>query len=305
MPFSSKTPFTRLPALPTLVTLSAAGGAATLALQFYRRPVETITEAARISLLLRGVREETCDVAGLPIHYYFAGRRGTPLIFIHGLGASAESWALLMPRLSKEYLVYAPDLPGFGKTPLAPEGYNIRTHVLYVRRFLDALDYPQVTLVGNSLGGWIATRFAVEYPQRVKHLYLLNSAGLHRENGHSPYATDRAAAQRSIEYIQGQRMPLPGFLLDTMVRVSQRPAYKGFIENYDPQEELDAVLTQVQAPTTIIWGIQDGLFPISCAHDFHSGITNSELILLPGVGHVPQTQATARVARVILEDRGK
>ena len=97
-------------------------------------------------------------------------------------------------------------------------------------------------------------------------------------------------------------MTLRGFLLDAMVRVSQRPAYKGFIENYDPQEELDSVLAQVRVPTTIIWGMQDGLFPITCAHDFHRGITNSELILLPGVGHVPQTQATARVARVILED---
>ncbi|MFL5586192.1 MAG: alpha/beta fold hydrolase [Ktedonobacteraceae bacterium] len=306
MPFAPKNPFTRFPTLPTLVTL-AAGVAAALAVQFYRRPSETVTEAARISMLLKGVREEICDVDGFPIHYYYAGRRGTPLIFIHGLGASAESWALLMPRLSREYLVYAPDLPGFGKTPLAPEGFNIRTHVLYIRRFLDALGYPQVTLVGNSLGAWIATRFAVEYPRRVKRLYLLNSAGLRRENGHSPYATDRAAAHRSIERIQGRRIPmrLPGFLLDAMVGVSQRPAYKGFIDNYDPQEELDSVLAQVQVPTTIIWGMQDGLFPITCAHDFHSGITNSELILLPGVGHVPQTQATAEVARVILEDRGK
>jgi pimeloyl-ACP methyl ester carboxylesterase len=304
MPFSSKNPFTRFPTLPTLVTLAAGG--VTLAVPFYRRPVETMTNLARITMLLRGVREATCEVDGFPIHYYYAGRRGTPLIFIHGLGASAESWALLMPRLSKEYLVYAPDLPGFGKTPLAPEGFNIRTHVLYIRRFFDALGYPQVTLVGNSLGGWIATCFAVDYPQRVKRLYLLNSAGLRRENGHSPYATDRAAAHRSIERIQGQRlpMPLPGFLLDAMVRVSQSPAYKGFIEHYAPQEELDSVLAQVQAPTTIIWGMQDGLFPITCAHDFHREIPNSELILLPGVGHVPQTQATAKVARIILESGG-
>ncbi len=305
MPFAPKNPFTRFPTLPTLVTL-AVGGVA-LAVLFYRRPIETMTNLARITMLLRGMREATCEVDGFPIHYYYAGRRGTPLILIHGLGASAESWALLMPRLSKEYLVYAPDLPGFGKTPLAPEGFNIRTLVLYVRRFLDALGYPQVTLVGNSLGGWIATRFAVDYPQRVKRLYLLNSAGLRRENGHSPYATDRAKAHRSIERIQGQRipMPLPGFLLDAMVRVSQRPAYKGFIENYDPQEELDSVLAQVQALTTIIWGMQDGLFPITCAHDFHRGIANSELNLLPGVGHVPQTQATAEVARIILENGEK
>jgi abhydrolase domain-containing protein 6 len=94
----------------------------------------------------------------------------TPLVLIHGLGSSAETWAALMLLLSKEYLVYAPDLPGFGRTLLAPEGTNIKTHVLYLERFLDVLGYHRVTLVGNSLGGWIATRFAVEYPERVERV---------------------------------------------------------------------------------------------------------------------------------------
>src|SRR5947209_13602676 len=204
MPFSSGKLFALL---PTVGTLAAAGGAAALAIQIYRRPVESAVFVSRAALLLAGVREETCDVENFPIHYYCAGRRGTPIILIHGIGNSAEVWSSLLLRLSKEYLVYAPDLPGFGKTPVAPEGFTIATHVLYIRRFLAALGYPQVTLVGNSLGGWIATRFAIDYPQRVKRLYLLNSAGLHRENGHSPYATDRATAHRSIERIQGPRIP--------------------------------------------------------------------------------------------------
>jgi abhydrolase domain-containing protein 6 len=289
--------------LPILATLAAAGSVAALAMRFYQRPEEIVTDLSRVSLLLRGVREEICDIDGFPIHYYCAGHRGTPLILIHGLGGSAENWSRLIPSLSREYLVYALDLPGFGKTPLAPEGVNIQTHVLYVKRFLDALGYPQATLVGNSMGGWIATRFASQYPERVKHLYLLNSAGLHREHGRSPYAPDRAAAQRSVEYVRGRPLPvpLPSFILDAFVRVSQRPAYKRFIEAYDAREELNDVLGQVKAPTTIIWGTEDGLFPITCAHDFHSGIAGSELILLPGIGHVPQTQAPAQVARIILK----
>ncbi|GAC1380287.1 MAG: alpha/beta hydrolase [Ktedonobacteraceae bacterium] len=292
------------PLLPTLTALVAAGSVATLAIQFYRRPEQMVMDATRLGLLLAGVREETRHVNGFPIHYYCAGRRGTPVVLVHGLGASAENWSTLIPLLSKEYLVYALDLPGFGKTPVAPEGFNIGTHVLYLKRFIDSLGYPQVMLVGNSMGGWISTRFTVDYPERVKHLYLLNSAGLKRENGHSPYSTDRAAARRSIEYIQGQhlRMPLPNFVLDAVIRVSQRPAYKGFIETYDKREELDAELARVHAPTTIIWGERDGLFPIVCAHDFHKGISNSKLILLPDVGHAPQTQAPAEVARIILED---
>ena len=288
--------------LPTLASLAVTGAATALAVQVYRRPVETAISVARAGLLLAGVREETCDVGNFPMHFYCAGRRGTPIVLIHGIGNSAEVWSSLILRLSKEYLVYAPDMPGFGKTPVAAEGCNIATHVLYLRRFLDALGYPQVTLVGNSLGGWIATRFAIDYPERVNHLYLLNSAGLRCEQMNSPYAVDREAAQRSANHMLGYRLPLPGFILDAIVRTSQMPAYSNFVSGYDPKEELDSVLTQVQAPTTIIWGERDKVFPIACAHDLHTGIANSELVILKGVGHLPQMQASARVAQIILKD---
>ncbi|HLZ80328.1 MAG TPA: alpha/beta hydrolase [Ktedonobacteraceae bacterium] len=302
MPLLPKKSNSLLPMLASVAVTGAAAAVTALAVQVYRRPVEMAVSVARAGLLVAGVREETCDVGNFPMHYYCAGRRGTPIVLIHGIGNSAEVWSSLILRLSKEYLVYAPDMPGFGKTPVAAEGCNIATHVLYLRRFLDALGYPQVTLVGNSLGGWIATRFAIDYPERVSHLYLLNSAGLRREQMNSPYVVDREEAQRSANHMLGYRLPLPGFILDAIVRTSQMPAYSNFVSGYDPQEELDSVLTQVQAPTTIIWGERDKVFPIDCAYDLHTGIANSELVMLKGVGHLPQMQASAKVAQIILKD---
>lgn len=290
------------PIIPTLLTIATVGGLTALAVRIYRRPRETLIDAVRAAMLLSGIREETCNLGGVAMHYYCAGRRGAPIVLIHGLGSTAESWAALMPLLSKEYLVYAPDLPGFGKTPLAPEGTNVSTHVLYLERFLDALGYPRVTLVGNSFGGWIATRFAVEHPERVEKLFLLNSAGLRREDMHSPYSVDRVSAQRTLEHMLGYSLPIPRFVLDAVVRNSQTPAYAGFIRGYDPREELDAVLADVRVPTTIIWGEDDRLLPLTCAHDLHSGIDNSKLVLLPHVGHMPQIQTPQKVARIILEN---
>jgi abhydrolase domain-containing protein 6 len=300
MPLATKAK--SFPVIPTLIAIAAVGGLTALAVRVYRRPRETMIDVVRAGMLLSGIREETCNLGGVAMHYYCAGRRGTPIVLIHGLGSSAEIWAALMPLLCKEYLVYAPDLPGFGKTPMAPEGTNISTHVLYLERFLDALGYPRVTLVGNSLGGWIATRFAVEYPERVEKLYLLNSAGLRRENMHSPYAVDRVSAQHNLEYVLGFSWPIPRFVLDAVVRNSQTPAYASFIRSYDPREELDAVLADVRVPTTIIWGEDDRLLPVTCARDLHSGIANSKLVLLPHVGHMPQIQAPVKVARIILEN---
>ena len=288
--------------LSFLLTLVAAGGIAALAAQVYRRPWETGTSVLRAGMLLAGAHEGTCDAGGSPIHYYRAGQRGTPIILIHGLGGSAEAWGLLLPRLRKKCVVYAFDLPGFGRTPLAPEGIDIRAHVLYLERFLAALGSPHVTLVGNSLGGWIATRFAVEHPERVNQIYLLNSAGLRREGAQTPSTPDREAARRLIKHVWGHALPVPGFILDAFVRNSQRPAYHGFIQAYDQQEDLETALAQVQVPTTIIWGERDQLLPITCAFDFHTGIAHSELVLLPCVGHTPQIQAAAEVASIILKD---
>ena len=296
----SSTKAKKFPLVPAFLTVAAIGGLAALALRIYLRPWETMIDTIRAGMLLIGIREETANLGGVPMHYYCAGRRGTPVILIHGLGNSAEVWAGLMPLLSKEYLVYAPDMPGFGKTPLAPEGTNVATHVLYLERFLNALGYPQVTLVGNSLGGWIATRFAVKHPERVERLYLLNSAGLRRENVRSPAANDRTAAQRSLEHTWGFSFPTPRFILDAVVRNSQTPAYAGFINGYDPREELDTILAQVKSPTTIIWGENDSLLPIIYAHDLHHGIPGSKLVLLPHVGHMPQIQAPTQVARLLL-----
>ncbi|MBV9710923.1 MAG: alpha/beta fold hydrolase [Ktedonobacteraceae bacterium] len=285
-----------------LTLLAAAGGLSVFTLQMYRRPLETIAGVSRTAMLLTGAREGTCDAAGLPIHYYHAGQSGPPLVFVHGLGGSAENWLFLFPRLSKQFQVYALDLPGFGRTPLAPEGTNIRTHALYLQRFLDALNLFRVTLVGNSLGGWIATRFVLDAPERIRHLYLLNSAGLSREGMFTPYTPDFASARRAISHWSGRPVRVPNFLLKAMVESSRRPAYSGFIENYDKQEELDDELAQVRVPTTIIWGTEDRILPLACAHDFHASIPGSKLILLPGVGHTPQTGAVSKVVNIISQD---
>lgn len=298
----SKSPKKSWPLLPSVTALVATGGLALLAVEFYRRPRETLNSIVRAGMWLSGVHEDTCDIDGIPLHYFYAGRSdGTPIVLVHGLGSSSEVWAGVMPLLSRQFRVYAPDMPGHGETPLVPEGTNIRANVLYLKRFIDKLGYSRVTLAGNSLGGWIATRFALDYPDHVHHLYLLNSAGLIRENFISPYAEDRGMAKRSIDSMLGVSLPLPGFILDSVVRNSQMPAYSGFIHNYDAQEELDNDLAQVQTPTTIIWGVKDGLFPINYANEFHAGIANSELILLRKTGHIPQLQAPLKVVRIIKE----
>src|SRR5260370_17999794 len=105
------------PFFPALLVLAAAGGLAVLAVRFYRRPWETVLAVIRGGLLLAGIREEACNLDGVAMHYYCAGRRGTPIVLIHGLGSSADTLPPLIPLFTREYLVYAPDMPGFGRSP--------------------------------------------------------------------------------------------------------------------------------------------------------------------------------------------
>lgn len=291
-----------VPILVALGAVAAASATTVLAVEVYHRPVELAFGLARLKLKALGAREEMCEAGGLPMRYYCIGRSGEPVVLVHGLGGTAEAWVNMVPYLSRDFLVYAPDMPGFGQTPLAPGKQCITTHAEYLGHFLDVLGYPQVTLVGQSLGGWIATRYTAEHPERVKRLYLLNSAGLMRDGMFSPYTPDRATAKKYVERMMGYRGPVPKFLLDAIVKVSREPAYAEFIENYDHTEEVDEILPKISVPTTIVWGMEDRIFPLCCAYDFHEGIPGSRLILAPGVSHNTQVGAAKMIARIMRED---
>lgn len=297
-----KTTVSTLLAIGALTAMSATTA---LAVETYRRPMDVVFGVARLLLKAQGTHEATCEAGDLPMRYLHAGRRGDPVVLIHGLGAAAAAWVTLIPMLSREFQVYAPDMPGFGCTPLAPGKQCITTHVAYLRHFLDTLGYSQVTLVGQSLGGWIATRYAAEHPTRVKRLYLLNSAGLMREGMFSPYAPDRDSARTYVQRMLSYHGPVPTFLLDAIVKASREPAYAEFIANYDRAEEVDEILAQISAPTTIVWGTEDRIFPLCCAYDFQAGIPNSRLVLAPGVSHNSHVGAAKKIAQMMLEDAGR
>ena len=103
--------------------------------------------------------EKVVEILGQHIHYYEAGE-GDTIILLHGLGASADIWAANIPALSPHYHVVVPDQLGFGNSDKPPIEYKIQTWVEFLDLFMQALNIPKATVVGNSLGGWIAADFA-------------------------------------------------------------------------------------------------------------------------------------------------
>ncbi|WP_370964590.1 alpha/beta fold hydrolase [Amycolatopsis sp. cg9] len=116
-------------------------------------------------------------VDDLRIHYVRAGQ-GPTVVLLHGSGSSLEGFERVATLLSASYDVIRPDLPGFGRTGPRPDrDYRVRTYAGTIARFMTALQVPHFALAGNSLGGNIAWNLALDAPERVEALVLVNATG--------------------------------------------------------------------------------------------------------------------------------
>lgn len=119
------------------------------------------------------IQSKSISVQGARLHYQEAGS-GTALVFIHGFGLDLRMWDSQFFEFSKKYRAIRYDLRGFGKSDLPVEGEPYRHHD-DLKAMLDQLGIDKVVLVGLSLGGRIATAFAIDYPDRVAGLVLVDS----------------------------------------------------------------------------------------------------------------------------------
>jgi len=115
------------------------------------------------------------------VHHTFGGR-GSPLLLIHGLGSAGYmEWRFNLRRLAARHTVYAPDLPGFGRSEKPPAArYGIPFFVRTLVRYMQELKLRSAAVMGTSLGGGVALELALRHPRRVRKLVLVNSVGLGR-----------------------------------------------------------------------------------------------------------------------------
>ena len=114
-------------------------------------------------------------VAGIRTHL-LSGGKGQPLIFLHGMGASSYGWRRLLPAFAKTHAVYAPDLPGFGRSEKPRDfDYSLVGFTRWLNSFMDTLGLPQAVLIGSSMGGAISIALALDHPARVSRLVLIGT----------------------------------------------------------------------------------------------------------------------------------
>src|SRR5206468_8219015 len=119
------------------------------------------------------------SVNGARVNYVEMGS-GPPLVLIHGLSGCWQNWLENIPHFGRRHRVVAVDLPGFGESELPHEEISIPGYGRFIDAFLDEVDVERASLVGNSMGGFIAAETTIAHPSRVERLVLVSAAGLVR-----------------------------------------------------------------------------------------------------------------------------
>ncbi|MBZ0160715.1 MAG: alpha/beta hydrolase [bacterium] len=244
-------------------------------------------------------------VGDLDTHFTVCGE-GRPMVLLHGWGTSAESMGAVAKSLEDRFRVYALDLPGFGWTPAAAAPWGTWEYAAYVEAFMDRVGIPVAGLIGHSFGGRIALALASRWPDRVRSLILVASAGIRPTRG--PLYHMKVGATKLAKRLFS--FPIWGRLGERKVAEIYRRVGSRDYRNAGPLratlvkvvgEDLRSILSSIRVPTLIIWGDKDQEVPFSSMQIMARGIAGSRLEVLEGAGHFPFADRPDRFGRLVRE----
>ena len=261
--------------------------------------------ATRLFLTLErrqaGLERKEIDLPNGTHYVYLEGGQGEPLMLLHGFGANKDSFDRVAKFLTPKYRVIVPDHIGFGESAHPPDAdYSPAAQAERLHALAKALGVTDVHIGGSSMGGQIAMSYAVQFRSEVKSLWLIDTAGIWsapaselrktiEETGKNPLLI------RTEEEFAGLFpwvMAEPPFIPRPIMNVLAQER----IRNFDLEQRIfvqiagDSMEERVrgmETPTLIVWGDKDRTINVATAEVLRALLPRSQVIIMPGIGHVP------------------
>ena len=264
------------------------------------------------------------ELPGASVNYVEIGE-GEPLLFIHGVSGCWQNWLENLPHFAAAgRRCVALDLPGFGASPMPEWPIGMAAYGRLVRDFCEKVGLGGATLVGNSMGGLVATELALAAPEAFERLVLVSAAGIINTwrpeeralatawgwRHFSPLFAHRGrqiiARPRLRRAVFGPFVRFPN-RLDDDILVEQIVNGLHQADGFEPaladliRTDFRERLATIEMPTLIVWGLSDRVVPVAAAISYHRRIPHSRLEIFERTGHVPQLERPLRFNALLEE----
>lgn len=261
-----------------------------------------------------GLEDKWLQTAEGEITHYHELGEGTPILFLHGSGTgvtAAANWWLNLPELTESGRCIAIDSVGYGQT-VVPEGieYGIKEWVRHAVRVLDALGIEKTWIVGNSIGGWIAMQFAIDFPERLLGIVSMGTGGAKKTaalSGHANPELSEAGIRRTLEQFVVDK----SLVTDELVSLRYASALNDtatdrLVEVVTARDrDRDAlpldfeVLGKLQIPVLLIHGMQDVVIPVTRTYELLSVIPTADAHIFSQCGHWSQVERATEFNQIL------
>ncbi|MEA9391195.1 acetoin dehydrogenase dihydrolipoyllysine-residue acetyltransferase subunit [Acerihabitans sp. TG2] len=252
--------------------------------------------------------DQFIEVNGLRVRYVRKGDGDPVVLFIHGFGGDLDNWLFNLDAFAHSTVV-ALDLPGHGQSETRLAGHTLAELAAFVADFMHALQLPAAHLVGHSLGGAIAAQLALDAPETVRSLSLIDSAGFGLEvnEGYTQGFIDaqsRRDLKPVVELLFADRSLVSRQMLDDLLKYKRLDGageclsalhdslFAGGQQSTLPGRELSGT----SPPLLLIWGEHDVIIPATHAQSAPMG---SRVEIIDGAGHMPQMEQANQVNRLL------
>lgn len=261
--------------------------------------------------------------SGATVHYRDQGQRNGPaIVLLHGSNASLHAWEPWVAQIGDQFRLVSIDLPGHGLTgPVPGDDYSQEAMTQFVNEFTTVMHIERFALAGHSMGGGVAARFALHFPERLTQLILVDAGGLPSKIPRDPgigFTLARTPLLRNVMLYVSPR----GIFEEGLKKAFYNDAFATpqMINRYwelnrregnraaslkrfqTPQDAfIEDNVGKIRTPTLILWGDQDTLVPRDVGEAFNRAIKGSKLVVFKNCGHLPMEELPDQSARVVRE----